>query len=223
MPLPPASPPAQEHGLRRLRAALSSSDSHAFMRDYVVPFLAVLGSDALARGTCKQPVAQLSEAVYQVPGLLGCLHAAVAARAVPDPAPVGLLLLRVAAAVEGARTDPAVRQLVEPLKAMGGGGAAAARQLEVVLAGAAAGEGGGGGGGAALDVSGLAVEDLQMHAGGRHDNDQADFRSIRVMPTSDEVRRGWGRALRACALVPRTRSPPKHTDRCTRCIAILLP
>jgi len=34
----------------------------------------------------------------------------------------------------------------------------------------------------------VAVEDLLQCAGGRHDNDHQDFRDIRVMVTSEEVR-----------------------------------
>ena len=33
----------------------------------------------------------------------------------------------------------------------------------------------------------LGVEDIRIRAGGRHDNDHTDFRSIRVMPTIEEL------------------------------------
>jgi hypothetical protein len=36
------------------------------VRDCVLPFLALLGSDDLVRGTCKQPLIQLLETIYGV-------------------------------------------------------------------------------------------------------------------------------------------------------------
>jgi hypothetical protein len=33
----------------------------------------------------------------------------------------------------------------------------------------------------------LGIEDIRMRAGGRHDNDYTDFRSIRIMPTIEEL------------------------------------
>ena len=34
----------------------------------------------------------------------------------------------------------------------------------------------------------MAIEDMQQIAGGRHDNDDVDYRAIELMPTRDEVR-----------------------------------
>lgn len=57
LPMAPARPPAcllaQEHGLKRLKAALCCDASASYMRDYVMPFLAVLGDDMLGLGTCR--------------------------------------------------------------------------------------------------------------------------------------------------------------------------
>jgi hypothetical protein len=56
----------QEHGPKRLKAALSCADDPTFIRDLLLPFLALLGCDALGRGTCKQPLISLLETIYQV-------------------------------------------------------------------------------------------------------------------------------------------------------------
>ena len=44
---------AQEHGLRRLKCALAAGSTPNYVLTYVVPFLAVLGSDQLCSGMCK--------------------------------------------------------------------------------------------------------------------------------------------------------------------------
>ncbi|WIA14242.1 hypothetical protein OEZ85_002778 [Tetradesmus obliquus] len=54
----------QEHGPRRLKAALSCADDPAFIKDLLLPFLALLGCDALGRGTCRQPLISLLETIY---------------------------------------------------------------------------------------------------------------------------------------------------------------
>ena len=88
--------------------------------------------------------------------------------------------------------------MVEPLEkltssaAAGAAGAAAVKQLKVLLAGVSAAsdskvEESQGGGGAARGGM-VALEDLAAAAGGRHDNDHADYRDIKVMVTSEEVR-----------------------------------
>ena len=37
------------------------------------------------------------------------------------------------------------------------------------------------------EAQNLGVEDIRIRAGGRHDNDKSDFRSIQVMPTIQEI------------------------------------
>ena len=37
------------------------------------------------------------------------------------------------------------------------------------------------------ETESMGVEDIRIRAGGRHDNDHTDFRSIRVMPTIEEL------------------------------------
>jgi hypothetical protein len=185
----------QEHGARRLQEALAACcGGVVFVRDKLVPLLQRLGSDALCRGTCQQPLAQLLGVVYRVPGLLGSLRAALEARHVQGPAAVaavGWFVLQVASQIEGARSDPEVQQLLPPLEAAGGAAAAAAQQMRVLLgssnaaAGGAAAPGSSAAGGPAAM---LAVADLQAMAGGRHDNDREDFRDIAIMPTAEEVR-----------------------------------
>jgi hypothetical protein len=69
---------------------------------------------------------------------------------------------------EEARADSLVQQFVGPLKRCGGAAAEAARQLEVMITGATVGAG--------ANEDHIAIEDLAQQAGGRHDNDHADYR-----------------------------------------------
>jgi hypothetical protein len=64
LPPPPSSP--QELGAKLLKAALSCSDDTGFIRDHLLPFLKLLGCDALGRGTCKQPLIELVQTIYEV-------------------------------------------------------------------------------------------------------------------------------------------------------------
>lgn len=204
----------QEHGLRRLKAALASSDDPAFVKGSIIPFLLVLGRDSLCSGACKLPLAQVLEACYRVPGLLGVLYVTLQAEGLLDAkegSAVGWLLLTLAQQLEDARTDTTIAQCIAPLKELGGAAATAAHKLEVVLAASAAGAGPAAGvestaNGHAPSGPGQgqgpmieALEDLQQQAGGRHSNDHADFRSIRIMVTSDEVSEKVGRRRHAMA------------------------
>jgi hypothetical protein len=49
----------QEHGLKRLRTSLTASGSPEFIQARILPFLQLLGSDELCRGTCKASQAQV--------------------------------------------------------------------------------------------------------------------------------------------------------------------
>lgn len=159
----------------------------------LVALLRKLGSDTLCRGTCKQPLAQLLTSIYQVPGLLLSLHAALTSGQLQEPAAagtaVGWFVLQVASSIEGGRSDPDVQLMIDPLESLGGGGASAAQQLRVLLGSAAtaAEDAAGAGGSTAGGSTMLAVADLQAMAGGRHDNDKADFRDISILPTAEEV------------------------------------
>jgi hypothetical protein len=105
----------------------------------------------------------------------------------------------VSAQVDGAKTNPEVLKMIQPLQRLGGGGADAAAQLMVLTysageASSSAVHGPTDQEEPARDVGGMiAVEDLQMQAGGRHDNDKTNFRDIKIMVTSDEVGDDWAR------------------------------
>ncbi len=163
--------------MRRVKEALTYSDDRGFVRDSVVPFLEALGSDALARGTCKESLGALLECMCRIPGFLGALKDTLLF--LPDPAPVAWFFLNVALTVEGARRDPHVRQAAEAMQGLTGAAAQAAKQLQNLLAS---------GSSAAPSATAVSpLEHLQSQAGGRHDNDHSDFRSIAIMPTSQEV------------------------------------
>lgn len=201
----------QEAGIRRLRAALASQASPQSMASHVVPLIKVLGHDSLWRGACKPALLKVLEVCYKVSGLLACLCSALKSGSISDPAPVGWFALTIASNFEDARGDPDIATLVPLLEGQQGAAANAAKRLAVVLAGSSgsgsasgssgsatagtsgsAGVAGGSGdvgvaGGVEGDHGGLALEDLAQLAGGRHDNDHADYRSIKIMVTSEEV------------------------------------
>ncbi|KAG2492324.1 hypothetical protein HYH03_009275 [Edaphochlamys debaryana] len=187
-----------EHGAARLKASLMHAGTPDRIAKHVVPLLRLLGSDQLAGSTCRAPLRQLLEALYRVPGLLNCVAEAVEAGAVAEAAPVGWWLLVLASQAEEVRHSPEVRRVAELLRGRGGDAAKVAGQLQVVLAGAQAGAQAGAGAAAGLveaaaggpGGSGVALEDLLLGPGGRHDNDHTDYRSIKIVPTSDEALSG---------------------------------
>jgi hypothetical protein len=198
---------AQEFGAKRLRSALSCCADLTTIQTLLVPFLSLLGSDALMRGTCRQPLIDLLQSIYQVPGFMTSLQQTLAdttkgSLSSEAGTAIGWLVLNVASQVEGTRADPIFLDFIEPLAEHGGGAAVAAAQLRVLLAAAiATADGGVAGdeeaGTAAVRTQGaadaadrdlLGVEDLLLSAaGGRHDNDYADYRAVKFMVTSDEV------------------------------------
>jgi hypothetical protein len=93
---------SQEHGAKRLQAALTHSGDASFLTGSVVPLLGVLGCDALCNGTCQQSLVQLLAVMYRVPGFLSCLHAALVGQLVVERdavSAVGWFVLSVAAQV----------------------------------------------------------------------------------------------------------------------------
>lgn len=86
--------------------------------------------------------------------------------------------------------DTRVSEMIPLLAKCGGGAAKAAHELGIVLAGGAGGEAGApatGTAGAAGLPEIMALEDLQMMPGGRHDNDHAAYRCVHL----DRVVRGF--------------------------------
>ncbi|KAJ9507653.1 hypothetical protein QJQ45_019167 [Haematococcus lacustris] len=168
----------REYGLQYLRVALNQADSPEFLAQALVPFLAKLGHDSLNIGMWRKPLLKVLDAISTVPGLLPRLGAAITSGSLPDAAPVAWFALTLALNSEAARANPELEALVHPLLACGGGAAVAARLLKPVLSPAGLG----------LGSSGqvLALEDLRMQAGGRHDNDAPSFRNIKIVFTSDE-------------------------------------
>lgn len=114
-----------------------------------------------------------------------------------DPAPVGWFLLSIVTSVEGSRTSPAVLSLAAALKARGDN---SSKSLDIVLLGASLLSDTGGAGPPAVPAANgaglVALEDLRLQPGGRHNNDHTDYRSISIMITSEEVG-GWAQ-MHAC-------------------------
>lgn len=156
-------------------------DQPSFISNYFEPFLIKLGSDELCASSCRQPLTQLLSKVYSVPGLLDQIVHILNSDAalLPNPRGISWFALSVAQRVERARSDPALIALIAPLDVRGGAGAAAARQLRVLTGAGGTGEKGAGEEGEGSGEA-VAVEDLMVAAGGRHDNDKVDFRWVRV-------------------------------------------
>ncbi|KAL6755287.1 hypothetical protein V8C86DRAFT_232475 [Haematococcus lacustris] len=178
----------REYGLQYLRVALNQAGSPEFLAQPLVPFLAKLGHDSLNSGMWRKPLLEVLDAVSTVPGLLPRLGAAITSGSLPDATPVAWFAITLAVNSETTRANPELEALVQPLLTCGGGAALAARLLKHVLSPAGLG----------LGSSGqvLALEDLRMQAGGRHDNDAPNFRDIKIVFTSDEV--GGCRAQATC-------------------------
>lgn len=104
-----------------------------------------------------------------------------------DVAPLGWLALNTAHHVPGARQNSLLPRMAEALAPRGGAAAKAAAQLQLLLAPAQPAASGAVGMEVDAAPAVVAVEDLLHCAGGRHDNDKEDFRSVQLLVTSDEV------------------------------------
>lgn len=102
-----------------------------------------------------------------------------------DSTPIGWFLLAIVTSAEESRTDRAVLSLAAALKARGD---RSSKSLEVVLLGASVPGSGPAGPGAAVWNALVGLQEVKLQPGGRHDNDHADYRSIAIMITSEEVR-----------------------------------
>ena len=64
-----------DNGYKMLRLAITGqkSDSIEFLKELVIPFLKILGSDELNSGLCLRSVSKLVKVIYEVPGFVGNL------------------------------------------------------------------------------------------------------------------------------------------------------
>ncbi len=128
-----------------------------------------------------------------MPGLFSCLCLALEADSpgtgsyLGDVAPLGWLALNTALLVPDARQNALLPRMAAALSPWGGAAAKAAAQLQLLLAPAQPAATGAGEKQADGAPAVVAVEDLLHCAGGRHDNDKEDFRSVKVLVTSEEV------------------------------------
>eukprot|EP00397_Hematodinium_sp_SG-2012_P000289 GEMP01000289.1.p1 GENE.GEMP01000289.1~~GEMP01000289.1.p1 ORF type:complete len:2487 (+),score=732.48 GEMP01000289.1:46-7506(+) len=169
------------HGHKVLLRALASETSSDFFDSALLPFLALLGSDAVcAASMCQSAVKGIIELVYTIPGFLGTLHQYVETCVLREEATVGWFVLMCCRDFETARRDDGniMRRVADILIERN---APAARQLRTVLGIGLTSEQVGG----SPEVVG--IEDLRQEAGGRHDNDMKDFRSIALIPTIEEL------------------------------------
>ncbi|KAG5175825.1 hypothetical protein JKP88DRAFT_142203, partial [Tribonema minus] len=164
-----------------------------------LPFISWLGTEQLSRGTCHHAQQTIIEGVWRIPGLANNLlqglntcspaideHAVawfldrvVHAAGEPGSEARSHEAMRAMARVLAEREDAAVRKLGESLLEATGQALPASSPGQNTTAAAAAVPRYGVG--RSLEAARAAV------AGGRHDNDHADFRSVRVEPTVAEL------------------------------------
>lgn len=196
--------PFQEDGERQLRTAISLiSQDPSWVPRYMLPFLGLLGVDALGRGGCRAPLIRLLCTIFNFPGLLDAIHSALASApttnaSTPNPvqwSPLGWFLLTVATESTPARAELSsfeqLGAIMDKMQQLCGACAKAAEHLQVVLGVSSTGEGGQADSSTTVPTA-MAVEDLHIQAGGRHSNDSPDFRAIKILPTADEVMCGDG-------------------------------
>lgn len=169
-----------------LRNAVRCLDqvSDAEFAPLIVSVLARFGKDDVCASSSAMQLQNVFDKLYQTSGFDGRLTCTIISglvSSVDGLNAVGIFVMHVAAHREDARSDPVLKTLAEALIKHE---APLAKRLQVLFmlfdgtaadANAAA---------AALSDEHLALADI---AGGRHDNDKADYRAIAVLPTVAEV------------------------------------
>lgn len=178
-----------------VRTIFTLGSSNSFMDVVVVPFLSWLAKDALSIGTCSKRQQSICNDLARAQGVLGGLLEALSCDEIADELPLVWFLERLVlddgSEGEEARAssvhlslakrlthsssppvkvhaDRLLKVLQDPAEMM-------KINQEIATTGAASG-------------GGLSLEAIQeSHPGGRHSNDHADFRSIIIVPTVDEV------------------------------------
>lgn len=79
----------QENGVKHLRASLCQSLEVSFLQNSVLPLLAKLGDDSMARGVCQTARDEIFLVIYNIDPLMRALRDALIKGAFSDPAPIG--------------------------------------------------------------------------------------------------------------------------------------
>ncbi|CAM9689730.1 unnamed protein product, partial [Sphacelaria rigidula] len=187
-----------------VRSIFTIGSSSSFMDRVVVPFLGWLGQDALSKGTCKQCQQAIVNDLARAPGLLEALLDALRSDEISDEAALlwfieRLLLDDDQDGVEARKSElhvdlvkrlaysrtPSVKAqamvlvngILDPAaggKSSDGAGESVATMTTLTLGGDSS--------------NGRSVDAIrEALPGGRHSNDHADFRSIGIVPTVDEI------------------------------------
>lgn len=178
-----------------VRTIFTLGSSNSFMDLVVMPFLDWLGKDALSIGTCSKRQQSICNEPARAPGVLDGLLEALNCDEISDELALVWFLERLLLdeGTDGAdaRGNDTHRALAERLtrglspqvvghakklfKILQDPEEMSRRSAEVASTGAPAG-------------GGISLESIkESHAGGRHNNDHADFRSITIVPSVDEV------------------------------------
>lgn len=170
----------QWYGSKQLRLALCSESAIEFLERSVLPFLAFLGSDEMNMGMCRGATSEVVDVVYTSPGLMGALRDALAGGfiAATSMQTMAWLALHLATRLPEARADAVVRAIADELSRRD---VAGSRRLQVVL------RSGSGATSEGRDLASMSLDAMRDVPGGRHPNDFADFRDIKLLPIADEV------------------------------------
>jgi len=170
----------QGHAPKIIKLALASDSSSGFLNECTVPFLKLIGGDVYCSTLLKGSLAKLVQTLHDIPGFIEKLHDSLEEGICLDELPVGFFALLCCRDIHDARAKDSscyklARLLIDKESPV-------SRQLNNLI-------------GFSQDIVkrepdaeiGLGLEDVRAQAGGRHNNDHADFRRIQIMPTIEEL------------------------------------
>ena len=167
-----------EYGAKVLKAAITSDTTTDFLNDCIVPFLRLLGSDVYCSSLLKSNLSVLIRTLQSIPGLVLKFHDAIEQGLCLQELPVAFFTLMCCRDIDSAREEGSpCHQLAQLFIRKD---SPVARSLKNLLGFTESDP-------AATSIDGLGLEDIKAQAGGRHNNDHADFRRIQIMPTIEEL------------------------------------
>lgn len=168
-----------EKGLDGLQQAISLDQSPEFLNNSLTWLLNYLGKDELAIPTCKRFLLSILQKIILAPFLLSNILGALSKGEIDDPLAIGWLLLHTLSAGDDVAEDLRGRETVKELSSRlreNEKAKSVASRISTLMSGALS-----------KVEEGLLLSDIKDVPGGRHDNDFLDYRSVRLVPTSEEL------------------------------------
>jgi hypothetical protein len=174
--------PSQE-GKNLIKGAFSLvfGNDNVDLNKTAIKFLSFLGREELNKGTSKLCVEEIYLDIFETPGLLRCLEAALVSNRIMDPLPVAWFMVSVTRKVPDSRKNPSILRITDLLCTQCLGSQATA-QLSTVLRSYI------------LENSDClsslsALQAMQPH----HDNDfPLDYRLVKIVPSVQEINSSEG-------------------------------